>query len=255
MDESRFDAVVFVNGHSNLFRSEMEQLIPLEGIRQTTVCLAEVGMPAYAPNKFIWHFLPTVMKDAFSIPPTELCRHTISHVLNSVDEEDEYLRGRIEKNGFAHSKGMCSKIPTEIRNREWAIKLEESTDCVTGGCDGVYLLPYSNVIEYNEILKDYDTSSPLAKEILERTITPERILDPKPEDVRFTPSMGNYYIVSKKMLMDELKELGFENVLIIDAGCNKIKGTGLGELQQKIEEGSFGGTKRKRKRKRKTRRY
>jgi len=219
LPESNYDGIVFVNGHSDFRLLEKEDL---KGIQQTTICLAERGMPSFVPDKFIRKHLAEFMNSCFSANPQSICKKAISKIKKSCSKS--YAK-ELESNKFDKSQGICSNVPTQFRNKVWQFhpnSLYSVVEFDASNTDGIYLLTST-------------MSKPLTilKQPVDKIVT-----------------------MSKNELLEILKnQHGLTNVLIIDAGCNILHDDS--DTTELIEDGQIvlGGTHRYRKRNRKTRKY
>lgn len=254
--EEVFDAVVFVNCHSDLNAKEQKKIIDLEGIHQTTVCLAEPRMPCFMVDQFITDSLPKLMHNAFSKSPQETCQVAIKDLSTR-------LPG-VKKYGFDKSKGLCSDTPTKIRNKSWEFLMADAYPKeVCKDYDGIYLMTRDQVENYKTEQKArskalFDAKIRSGLKLGPQPIPPiplltyEKIFGPTEENVDSNRSV----VIYKKDLLEILKQRGIKNVLIIDAGCNEVDSEDVPSddlIAELSKPGSILGGKRTRRIRRKKR--
>ena len=115
--DTPYDAVIYVDAHSNFSKKRMEDLRDT-GITQTTVFTAEFCDFAYNPNVFITRQLYKVMKKCFDLTPQEGC----DLVLKNIQSVGSLKPSCIKDNSkFYCSKGICGITHKQYRNREWKL--------------------------------------------------------------------------------------------------------------------------------------
>lgn len=233
-----YDAVVFVNGHSDIHTKEQETVVELKnksdvrfqfmvqneivtekvssdlsGILQNTICLAELGMPTFNSALFIREHLFDVMLNAFSIPLQETCTRAIKKIVETRPDDAE-----LKSYKFDQSKGLCSNVPTHFVDKSWQFFLSDKHD-------GVYVLDRKEVDKYiknPKMLNSFFYKT--RKKMGLKSLQPDKIVEATQDNLndgneKDRVLIPDAHVMYKSQLMLLLKQMGYKRVLIIDGGC------------------------------------
>lgn len=226
-EKDRYDAVVVVNGHGKL-QEEMADVLPLEGIRQKTIILANIGDKACFSFDLFDQYRETFMENSLN-RTAELSLRELKDFLTRL--------GRRKKNAYkkvGREAGLGETLYERYcKPREDGRKITCTTRGIIGDDESAYRnrrWTFDDNTYGVSLLTRKDYKKGKTSIFFKETIDGE---DRKIKSI------------TKTALLDVLKRLGLTRVLIVDLACNNTGNLSPELMDELMHTNTWGGKTRR----------